>query len=93
MISSVRTIFFDNLLLGFIYKLWHPCWIVFLCIPVIESIIDAIKEKDIEYFEYPLLMLVIYLTFGYIFNIYNILWIVFLTVPIYERIIEIIKKK
>ena len=81
------------LLLGLLWGLWHPGWIVFLCIPVIESLIDAIKNKDIEDFEYTVFVLVMYFTFSHIYDLYGTLWILFLSIPIYEWVVKLIKRK
>ena len=36
---------FVYLLLGFVWGLWHPGWIIFLLIPIITTLIGSEKSK------------------------------------------------
>ncbi|HPB17020.1 MAG: hypothetical protein WC554_02505 [Clostridia bacterium] len=67
------------LLMGFIWDLWHPGWIVFLTIPVYYAVVNAIKSRAISY---TLIIVLIYLAMGFIWNLWHPGWIIFLLIPI-----------
>ena len=48
-IYSLATIVF--LLLGFIWGLWHPGWIIFFVPPVIVRLLQQVMSKDMEDFK------------------------------------------
>lgn len=73
----VATIAF--LLLGFIWGLWHPGWMVFLTIPIYYGIVNAIKSKTISY---TIIVTIIYVAIGLIWGLWHPGWIIFLTIPI-----------
>lgn len=80
------------LLLGFVWNLWHPGWIVFLAVPIFTSLIEAINNKRIKDFAYPVLVVVVYLVLGFVWNLWHPSWIVFLTIPVYYSILDGIKR-
>lgn len=94
-IDSVTPIFIAALylVLGLVFDLWHPGWILFLFIPVIITFCEAIYKKDGEIFVYPVLVTIVYLFFSFMYNLWHILWILYLTVPIYYIIFGTIKNK
>ncbi len=67
------------LLMGFIWNLWHPGWIVFLTIPVYYAVVNAIKSRAISF---SLVIVLIYLAMGFIWNLWHPGWIIFLFIPI-----------
>lgn len=81
------------LVIGFLWGLWHPGWIIFLYIPIIESLLECIKYKTISKFEYPVFVASIYLLFSDIYGLYGKLWVIFLTVPIFEWFVGALKRK
>ena len=78
--------------LGFFFNLWHPAWIIFLFIPINSSIIEAIANKDIEEFAYPVLLAAIYLFCGTVYHLWHTMWVIFITIPIYYGILEYFEK-
>ena len=78
--------------LGFFFNLWHPTWIIFLFIPINSSIIEAIANKDIEEFAYPVLLAAIYLFCGTVYHLWHPMWVIFITIPIYYGILEYFEK-
>lgn len=80
------------LLFGSIYGNWHPLWIIFLYIPVINSILDAIVKKRITEFCYPVLATIIFLVLGFDFGLWYICWISFVTIPLFYAIFNPIDK-
>lgn len=79
-------------LLGGIWNLWHPGWIVFFAIPVMPTVVGAIKKKDPRVFCYPVLVTAVYLLLGCQWNLWHPWWVIFLTVPIYYIICDFFKK-
>ncbi len=80
-------------LLGGIWNLWHPAWIVFFSIPIISSLIAAIEKKKFTIFAYPIFIVAIYLCLGCILKIWHPTWVIFLTIPLYYVIFKFIDKK
>ena len=74
------------LIMGFLWNLWHPGWIVFLLIPLFSSVVEAIRHREMHRFEFPLLVTVVYLVMGFVRGLWHPGWIVFLTIPLYEAL-------
>lgn len=79
-------------LLGGIWHLWHPAWIVFLAIPVMPTVVGAIEKKDPRVFCYPVLVTAVYLLLGCQWGLWHPWWVIFFTVPIYYIICDFFKK-
>lgn len=78
------------LIIGFTMHAWHPGWLLFLFIPVIESLIIAVDKRDANCFAYPVLVVIAFLAIG--FFLYNWMgWILFLTIPIYYAVVNCIR--
>ena len=60
--------------LGAVWNLWHPMWILFLLIPVYYLGI---------YGGYPIIMAILFLIAGFIFDTWNVAWLLFLTIPVF----------
>ena len=75
--------------IGFEYSLWHPGWLLFLLIPIFSTFVQAIKNKNIRIFAYPVLVL---LAFLYMWLVAGSNghpeWLIFFTIPIYYWIID-----
>ncbi len=80
-------------LMGGIWGLWHPGWIVFLAIPVLPTVAGAIERKDPHVFCFPVLVVAIYLLLGCQWGLWHPWWVIFFTIPIYYIIIDFIKRK
>lgn len=78
------------LVVGIVWKAWHPGWVLLFLIPVLETFIKAIQRRDAAVFAYPILTLGIFLAVGFLTN--NWLgWIGFLTIPVYYSLVSYIK--
>lgn len=73
-----------------IWELWHPAWILFMFIPIIITLTEAIAKKDGHKFAYPILVAAVYLFFSFEFGIWHPLWVIFLSIPIYYIICDAI---
>ncbi len=91
--ASVSFIIIAYILLGSICGLWGQAWTLFLLIPVIPSLIDAIRYKDAGRFLYPVFVAFVYLTLGAWFpgGLWHPYWFLFLTIPVFYGITEAIK--
>ncbi|MCM1135633.1 MAG: helix-turn-helix transcriptional regulator [Clostridium sp.] len=67
---------------------WHPGWILFLLIPLWNSLVSAIRHENANYFAYPILATVIYLCGGFFWSMWHPGWIIFLTIPLYYSVIS-----
>ncbi len=76
-----------------IYNIWHPLWMIFLLIPLFESLKDAIRLKNPHRFAYPLLCLLIFFCLGFFMDLWHPAWLVFLTIPIYYSLFISFKRK
>lgn len=76
------------LILGFTVSWgWNKGWIIFLGIPVLESIFSAITHKRITRFAFPVLVVGIFLVLGYTLPWgWHPGWIVFLTIPVFYSV-------
>ncbi len=79
-------------LLGFLWGRWFDAWILFLLIPVFDSILLVIERKQISLFMFPVAVVAIYCILGLEFYLWHPGWIVFLTIPIFYIIFEPIDK-
>ncbi len=68
---------------------WRVYWTLFILIPVIESLLSAIKMKNASHFAYPVLMAFIYLFIGVKWDIWHPTWALFITIPIYYSVVGI----
>ncbi|MDE6846315.1 MAG: helix-turn-helix domain-containing protein [Lachnospiraceae bacterium] len=75
---------------GIIFNSWHPGWLIFLLVPIIGTLIHAIRRRNPNLFAYPVLAVLIFLYMGLVRYVWHPSWVVFLTIPIYYSIAEYI---
>lgn len=89
------------IVVGACFNIWHPTWLIFLTIPLISSLVEAITKKKYDAFAYPVLVVFIYLLFGFLNNLgylhmangwWHPGWVIFLTIPLYYTIGSSIRK-
>lgn len=73
---------------GVIFDIWHPTWVAFLAIPVISSLITAIKRRNPHKFAYPVFAAIVFLLLGFLYGLWHPGWVVFLTVPVYYSVFK-----
>ena len=81
------------IVMGCVWGLWHPGWIVFFAIPVIPTVPASIIEKNPHIFCYPVFVTGIYLLAGCVWGLWHPCWVIFLTIPLFYLIVDFIKKK
>ena len=75
------------ILIGFLTGMWHPAWMIFLLVPVIDSFITAIVKRDIRRFAYPIVVTGVFLWIGFMNNLWHPGWVIFLTIPVYYSVL------
>ena len=71
---------FAYLLLGFVFNLWHPGWIIFLTIPLYY--LPAAQRTPMRLLCNPVMVTIIYLLLGCFCNLWHPGWLVFLLIPL-----------
>ena len=94
-VSSIFTVFgsvIAYILLGSIAGLWAQAWVLFMLIPIIPSLVEAILSKNANHFAYPVFIAFVYLllcVWILNFSLWHPLWVIFLTIPVYYGIIKL----
>lgn len=66
------------LVLGFVFHLWHPGWLLFLTIPLYYM-----KPRNpMDRWLNPVMITLIFLVLGFFFNLWHPGWLIFLAIPI-----------
>lgn len=80
----------------------HPGWVAFLMIPFYYTTKNAVRNKNLMQFCYPLACVIVYLGIGGALDIvwrgladfwYSIMWLLFLTIPLYYTGIAALRKR
>lgn len=81
-------------IIGFVFDWgWRLGWLILLFIPILESLISAVRYRDPSKFAYPFLALGFYLAYGLINHVWHPTWLVFLSIPLYYIIADLFKPK
>ena len=81
------------LVLGAVFKMWHPGWIVFVIMPALMSVFECIIVKKLGAFVYPLLATTVFLVLGFYFDWWHPARIVFITIPLFYMFAGMIDKE
>ena len=81
------------IIMGSVWGLWHPGWIVFFAIPVLPTLSEAIIRRDAHTFCYPVFITAVYLIVGFVCGLWHPMWVLFLTIPVYSIIADFINKR
>ena len=71
---------FVYLLIGFVWNIWHPTWLIFFLIPVMPYLVG---RRTIR-ITFPLVIVVVYLVLGFTINWWHPGWLLFLLIPVFE---------
>lgn len=74
------------LITGCVFDAWYVNWILFLVIPIWNSLLVAIERKNAYYFSYPVLVTLVYLFLGFYYYAWHPGWIIYLTIPVYYSV-------
>ncbi len=81
------------IVIGFCFDLWHPGWLLFILIPIISSLVDAVCKRDASLFQYPVFAFGIFLYAGIVHTLWHLAWVVFLTIPIFYFLTGAVKDR
>lgn len=70
------------LVLGFVFNLWHPGWIIFLTIPLFY--IPESQRTPIRLLGNPVMVTIIYLLLGTMCDLWHPGWLIFLLIPLLQ---------
>ena len=79
------------IVIGCVYNLWHPGWLIFLLLPIIKSAIRAFQKRKASCFNYPVLVVLVYLHIGFVKTLWHPGWVLFLTIPLYYEMIHFVR--
>lgn len=78
------------ILIGILWNLWHPGWILYITIPVYYSIAKWAKGRRRrsfwKAFPYPVFLVCLFLLLGTVWQLWHPAWTLFLTIPLYYPI-------
>ncbi len=74
-------LFVGYLIYGVMTGGWHPTWIILLTIPLLSTLVSAIRKRKLSYFGYPILTIIIFLWQGFTQSMWHPTWVIFLTIP------------
>ncbi|NLI20421.1 MAG: efflux RND transporter permease subunit [Clostridiales bacterium] len=66
------------LVLGFLFGLWHPGWLLFLTIPLYYMRPKTLADRWLN----PVMIVLIYLVLGLFFNLWHPGWMIFFAIPV-----------
>lgn len=80
------------LVMGIVWDLWHPAWILFITIPIYYSMAGWFhgKRRHIFWkaFPFPVFVVCLFLLLGCVWDLWYIAWVLFLTIPLYYPIVS-----
>ena len=71
---------FLYLVLGFVFHLWHPGWIIFLTIPLYY--LPKSESSPLKLLTNPVMILIIYLLLGFQCHLWHPGWLIFFAIPL-----------
>ena len=78
---------FIFLVLGAFWNLWHPAWLVFLLIPIVSSLVEAIEKRNPRKFCYPVFATLVFLSLGFLCGMWSSSWVAFVTIPLFYSLV------
>lgn len=80
--------FLAYIILGIVYGTWGIGLLIFLLIPLIQSIGSAIRHRNMNRFAYPVLTIIVFILLGVYKGLWHPGWVLFLTIPVYYSIVN-----
>ena len=84
------------LLLGFLWNLWHPGWLLMFAVPVYYQLASmaatADLRKKLHRFPMAVLCVLAYLMLGFAFNVWHPTWMLFFLIPVYHCMVSAVFK-
>ena len=79
------------LFMGAVHSMWHPGWLIFSLIPILTSLLSAIRKRNAGEFAFPVLVFAGILTAIIVRDMPWTAWFVLITIPIYYEIVKMFK--
>lgn len=71
------------LIMGMVFNLWHPGWIIFFLIPLFSILLSRKKTLSLIMTETsPIVAITVYSILGHFFNLWHPGWLVFFYIPV-----------
>jgi len=84
------------LVMGTIWDMWHPGWLVFMAIPMFYQLLEMIHangvRRKLDNFPMALLCTTAYLVIGFWWDLWHPGWVIFLAIPLYHSLVCLIPK-
>lgn len=77
---------------GIFFNGWYWCWLILLAVPVLTSLISAVRKRRLSEFCYPVLVVIVFMALGFAYGWWHPAWLVFLTIPLYYCICGLMKR-
>lgn len=84
------------LIIGYMWDLWSPGWLLFLTIPlyyytisIVQSAKSGDKKRIWKLIPYPIFCVIIYFVLGMFYGLWHPTWLIFLTIPIWTFFVSI----
>lgn len=81
------------IVMGICFGLWHPGWLIFLLVPVISSLMHAVRCRNAKLFAYPVFVTFLFLYIGFVHFIWHPTWVVYITIPLYYSLVGYIQDR
>jgi len=85
------------LVMGFLWDLWHPGWMLFFAIPVYYELVSMLATREIRKklnrFPIAVLCVAAYLLLGFYLDLWHPGWIIFLLIPLYHTTVSAVFRK
>ena len=75
-----------------VFEAWEVSWTVWVLMPAVMSLFEAIYKKQITKFIYPCLVTFVYCFLGMQFDLWHPFWFLFVTIPFFYIIGDIFDK-
>ncbi len=81
------------LYIGFVMRIWHPTWLIFISVPVVSAIVDVFTNKRHAVAAVSAIVsigcVVAYLYMGFVLRLWHPGWLIFFAIPIMHIIIKL----
>lgn len=77
---------------SFLGNAWDVSWVIWILMPAVMSIFEAIIKKQITKFLYPCFVTALYCFLGMKYALWHPYWILFITIPVFYVIFDPIDK-
>jgi transcriptional regulator with XRE-family HTH domain len=79
--------------IGCLFNFWHPTWLLFFLIPIINGLSKSLRQNNWRSFPYSLAITGLFLLLGFSLDLWNPAWLLFLTIPLYYALIKYHRRK